>query len=144
MIAAGLSGVTFGLGLALSGMLDPQRVRGFLDIFGDWDPSLAFVLGGAVAVASVGVQIARRMNRPAFDDDFHLPATRPIDGKLIAGAAMFGVGWGMAGLCPGPAVASISLGVPKTLVFLAAMLAGMAMHDRNSFRPFSRGRMAHH
>lgn len=133
-IAACLSGVVFGFGLALSGMLDPSRVRGFLDVFGPWDPSLAFVLGGAVAAALAGVWLSRRLPRPAFDDAFHLPETNTIDDRLISGAAIFGVGWGMAGLCPGPAVASVTLGVPATLVFLAAMLAGMAIHDLDPLR----------
>jgi len=138
VIAAGLSGLVFGFGLALSGMLDPERVRGFLDVFGAWDPSLAFVLGGAVATASLGVWLSRRLPRPAFDERFHLPTSRTIDGRLIGGAAIFGVGWGMAGLCPGPAVASIALGVPATLLFLAAMLAGMAFYDRAEIRLFRR------
>ncbi|RXF75567.1 YeeE/YedE family protein [Hansschlegelia zhihuaiae] len=138
IVVAGLSGLIFGFGLALSGMLDPARVRGFLDVFGAWDPSLAFVLGGAVAAASIGVWLSRRLPRPAFDQSFHLPKSRTIDGKLVAGAAIFGVGWGMAGLCPGPAVASITLGVPATLLFLAAMLAGMAIHDRATIRFFHR------
>jgi uncharacterized membrane protein YedE/YeeE len=134
LLAAGLSGLVFGFGLALSGMLDPARVLGFLDVFGAWNPSLAFVLGGAVATASIGAWLSRRLPRPAFDESFHLPQTREIDGKLLGGAAIFGVGWGMAGLCPGPAVASITLGVPATLVFLVAMLAGMAIHDWNVTR----------
>ncbi len=134
VLAAGSSGLLFGFGLALAGMLDPARVRGFLDVFGPRDPSLAFVLGGAVATASVGVWLSRRLPRPVFDERFHLPEARSIDGKLLAGAAIFGMGWGMAGLCPGPAVASITLGVPATLAFLAAMLAGMAIHDRKATR----------
>jgi uncharacterized membrane protein YedE/YeeE len=138
IFVAGLSGLIFGFGLALSGMLDPARVRGFLDVFGVWDPSLAFVLGGAVAAASIGVWLSRLLPRPVFDESFHLPKSRTIDGKLVAGAAIFGVGWGMAGLCPGPAVASITLGVPATLLFLAAMLAGMAIHDRADIRFFHR------
>ncbi|MGA0534197.1 DUF6691 family protein [Hansschlegelia sp. KR7-227] len=140
VVAAGLSGLVFGFGLALSGMLDPARVLGFLDVFGAWDPSLAFVLGGAVATASIGAWLSRRLPRPAFDESFHLPQTREIDGKLLGGAAIFGVGWGMAGLCPGPAVASITLGVPATLAFLVAMLAGMAIHDWNVTRRVRRDR----
>jgi uncharacterized membrane protein YedE/YeeE len=143
VVAAGLSGLVFGFGLALSGMLDPARVLGFLDVFGAWDPSLAFVLGGAVAVASIGAWFSRRLPRPAFDASFHLPETRTIEGKLLAGAAIFGVGWGLAGLCPGPAVASIALGVPATLAFLAAMAAGMAIHDWNAARPVHRDRADH-
>lgn len=139
-IAACVSGVLFGFGLALSETLDPSRVRGFLNVFGPWDPSLAFVLAGAVATAMVGVWLSRRLPRPAFDDAFHLPETRIIDGKLISGAAVFGVGWGMAGLCPGPAVASVTLGVPATLIFLAAMLVGMAIYDLDPRRRRVSGR----
>ncbi|WP_027134827.1 YeeE/YedE family protein [Geminicoccus roseus] len=130
-IAAALAaGSMFGFGLALSGMLDPARVRGFLDVFGAWDPSLAFVLAGAVAVASIGTWIRRRLTRPAFDRDFHLPRQTRIDSRLVTGAAIFGVGWGMAGLCPGPALTSLTLGLPPTVLFVLAMLAGMLAHDR--------------
>ena len=99
------SGAIFGFGLSMSGMLDPVRVRGFLDIFGVWDPSLAFVLGGAVIVASIGVQITKRMQHPTFDDSFHVPTRRRIDAPLIIGSALFGLGWGIGGFCPGPAIA---------------------------------------
>ncbi len=137
-LSAAFSGVLFGFGLALSGMLDPSRVLGFLDVFGAWDPSLAFVLAGAVAVAAVAAALARTLPRPAFDAQFHLPDNRRIDAKLLAGAAIFGVGWGVAGLCPGPAVASAAIGVAPTLVFLFAMLAGMAFHDAVLSRPAPR------
>lgn len=130
VLAALVAGLVFGLGLSLSGMLDPVRVRGFLDIAGAWDASLAFVLGGAVAVSAIGIQIARRLTRPAFDTAFHLPATRPVDGRLIAGSAIFGIGWGMAGLCPGPAIATLALGLGPSVLFVAAMIAGMILHDR--------------
>ncbi|PWJ83654.1 hypothetical protein C7441_10846 [Pseudaminobacter salicylatoxidans] len=128
--AALLAGVLFGFGLALSGMLDPARVQGFLDIFGNWDPSLAFVLGGAVVVAFAGVTLSKRMRRPVLDTQFHLPSNNRIDARLIAGSAIFGLGWGLAGFCPGPAVASLSLGLWQTMLFVAAMLAGMMVHDR--------------
>jgi uncharacterized membrane protein YedE/YeeE len=124
------SGLVFGIGLSLSGMLDPARVRGFLDVGGAWDPSLAFVLGGAVAVALIGMAVKRRMPRPAFDESFHLPATTPITGRLVLGSALFGIGWGMAGFCPGPALASLSLGLLPTFVFVLAMVSGMVAHDR--------------
>ncbi|MFT2212719.1 DUF6691 family protein [Rhizobium giardinii] len=130
MIAALVSGLVFGLGLSLSGMLDPARVRGFLDITGAWDPSLAFVLGGAVAVAALGTLLAKRMAAPMLDDRFHLPEGRLIDSRLIVGSAIFGIGWGIGGLCPGPALASLSLGLPATVWFVVAMLAGMIVHDR--------------
>lgn len=124
------SGGIFGLGLSLSGMLDPVRVRGFLDIAGAWDPSLAFVLGGAVIVAGFGTLVRRRLLRPAFDEAFNLPATAPIDTRLILGSAIFGVGWGVAGLCPGPALASLSLGLAPAALFVITMIAGMIVHDR--------------
>jgi uncharacterized protein len=104
------SGVIFGFGLSLSGMLDPARVRGFLDIAGQFDPSLAFVLAGAVAVSSAGYLISRRLRHPLLDSMFHLPVKQDIDLALVAGAAIFGVGRGMSGLCPGPAIASLALG----------------------------------
>ncbi|WP_024899783.1 YeeE/YedE family protein, partial [Brucella rhizosphaerae] len=124
------SGAIFGFGLSMSGMLDPVRVRGFLDIFGVWDPSLAFVLGGAVIVASIGVQITKRMQHPTFDNSFHVPTRRRIDARLIIGSALFGLGWGIGGFCPGPAVASLSMGLPQTVLFVIAMLVGMIVHDR--------------
>ncbi|OLP61612.1 hypothetical protein BJF93_08335 [Xaviernesmea oryzae] len=128
--AALASGLVFGFGLSLSGMLNPARVQSFLDVFGAWDPSLAFVLGGAVLVAFVGVQAMKRMKRPAFDDRFQLPANRRIDARLLLGSALFGLGWGLGGFCPGPAVASLSLGLPKIMIFVLAMLTGMILHDR--------------
>lgn len=130
LLATLASGVIFGIGLSLSGMLDPARVRAFLDISRDWNPSLAFVLGGALAVSALGVLMTRRMQRPLLDDAFHLPANRVIDRRLIIGSAIFGVGWGLVGLCPGPALASLSLGLPATALFVVAMLAGMVLHDR--------------
>lgn len=130
IFAALVSGLVFGLGLSLSGMLDPARVRGFLDIAGAWDPSLAFVLGGAVAVAALGNLLVGRMAVPLLDDQFHLPPHHPIDGRLLAGSAIFGIGWGIGGLCPGPALASLSLGLPATVWFVVAMATGMIVHDR--------------
>ncbi|WP_105374938.1 YeeE/YedE family protein [Neorhizobium huautlense] len=128
--AALLSGIVFGFGLSLSGMLNPVRVQGFLDVFGNWDPSLAFVLGGAVAVAFIGVQVMKKMRHPAFDDSFHVPTSRRIDGPLVTGSALFGLGWGIGGFCPGPAVASLSVVIPQTLLFVVAMLIGMTLYDQ--------------
>lgn len=128
--AALASGIVFGLGLSLSGMLNPVRVQGFLNVFGNWDPSLAFVLGGAVAVAFIGVQVMKKMRHPAFDDSFHVPTNRKIDGPLVIGSALFGLGWGIGGFCPGPAVASLSIGIPQTILFVVAMLVGMTVYDR--------------
>ncbi|BCG87015.1 membrane protein [Mesorhizobium sp. 113-3-9] len=128
--AALAAGTLFGFGLALSGMLDPVRVQGFLDVFGAWDPSLAFVLAGAVAVAMAGMAWIRRMSRPLLADRFHWPMNARIDAPLVIGSAIFGLGWGLGGFCPGPALASLSLGLMPTLVFVAFMLAGMVVHDR--------------
>ena len=127
-LAALGAGLLFGLGLSLSGMLDPARVRGFLDVGGAWDPSLVFVLGGAVAVSALGYALARRLPRPALAAGFDLPTAKRIDAPLVGGAALFGIGWGLSGFCPGPAVAALSTGAVPVLVFVAAMLAGMALH----------------
>ena len=128
-LAALGAGLLFGLGLALSGMLDPARVRGFLDVGGAWDPSLVFVLGGAVSVSALGYRVSRRLRRPVLADGYDLPQARRIDAPLVGGAALFGVGWGLSGFCPGPAVAALSTGAVPVLVFVATMLAGMAAHD---------------
>lgn len=126
MIAAALvSGLLFGAGLAVSQMVNPAKVLGFLDIAGAWDPSLAFVLGGAVAVWAAAFAISRRMRAPLFALGFSIPSRRDIDARLVGGAALFGVGWGLAGYCPGPAVSSLALGHWEPAVFIAAMLAGM-------------------
>lgn len=125
------AGALFGFGLSLSGMVDPARVLGFLDLAsGHWDPSLMFVLGGAVIVAVPGVMIQRGLRRPLLDDRFHLPEKMRIDGRLIAGSALFGIGWGLAGFCPGPAVAALSMGLVPVFFFVAAMATGMILHDR--------------
>lgn len=129
-LAALVSGGVFGFGLSLSGMLDPSRVKGFLDIAGGWDPSLAFVLAGAVAVAMPGAWLSRRMRRPVFDGAFHLPSPTGIDRRLVLGSALFGIGWGMAGFCPGPALASLTLGLAPSFLFVAAMIIGMTVNDR--------------
>lgn len=125
-----VSGLIFGLGLSLSGMLDPVRVQGFLDVFGAWDPSLAFVLGGAVLVAFIGVAVSRRLEKPVFDAEFHLPGTHRIDRRLVVGSALFGIGWGIAGFCPGPALSALALGKLEVLVFVVTMVLGMIAHDR--------------
>lgn len=126
-----LAGAIFGFGLSLSGMVDPARVLGFLDVAsGHWDPSLMFVLGGAVVVAIPGVMLQRRLRKPLLDDQFHLPGKRDIDGRLILGSAIFGAGWGLAGFCPGPALSALSIGLAPVFLFVAAMAAGMILHDR--------------
>ncbi|MCJ2019170.1 YeeE/YedE family protein [Methylobacterium sp. E-065] len=128
-LAALAAGLLFGLGLSLSGMLDPARVRGFLDVGGAWDPSLVFVLGGAVSVSALGYALSRRFRRPVLAETFDLPTARRIDPPLVLGAALFGVGWGLSGFCPGPAIAGLSTGAAPVLVFVVAMLIGMAAHD---------------
>jgi uncharacterized membrane protein YedE/YeeE len=128
LAAALLCGLLFGIGLALSGMLDPARVRGFLDVTGAWDPTLAFVLAGAVTTSGLGTALARRLRRPVLADAFDWPTRTRIDPPLILGAGLFGIGWGLSGFCPGPAVAALSSGALPVVVFVAAMLAGMAAH----------------
>lgn len=123
-----LSGALFGAGLTVGGMVDPRRVRGFLDVLGDWDPTLAFVMGGAVTVMAVAWRVQRGMLHPVFAEKWSLPDRSDLDARLILGAAIFGVGWGVAGICPGPALASLVLVPTKVLPFVAAMVAGMAVH----------------
>lgn len=122
-----ISGTLFGAGLALGGMTDPERVRGFLDIFGDWDPTLAFVMGGAVLVMVVAWLIQGQMSRPIFADGFSLPTSTDLTPKLIGGSALFGIGWGIAGLCPGPGIAALVIEPASAAIFVAAMLVGMAL-----------------
>ncbi|GJD57420.1 YeeE/YedE family protein [Methylobacterium dankookense] len=128
LLAALASGVLFGFGLALSGMMDPRKVLGFLDLAGAWDPSLAFVLAGAVAVSALGYALKARMARPVLAPRFEVPANTRLDARLLGGAALFGIGWGLAGLCPGPALAGLVLGLPEIALFVAAMLVGMLLH----------------
>lgn len=122
------SGALFGAGLTVGGMVDPQRVRGFLDIFGEWDPTLAFVMGGAVVVMAIAWRLQRGMAHPVFAEKWSLPDRSDLDTQLILGSAAFGIGWGIAGICPGPAVASLALVPTKVLPFVVAMVAGMALH----------------
>jgi len=128
LVSALCGGLLFGLGLAMSGMLDPVRVQGFLDVAGAWDPSLVFVLGGAVLVSTVAYRMSRHMARPLFAPKFDIPTNRRIDTRLLGGAALFGIGWGLSGFCPGPALASLSLGLAGSVIFVAAMLVGMWLH----------------
>lgn len=130
-----VSGTLFGAGLTLSGMTDPARVRGFLDVFGSWDPTLAFVMGGAVLVMAIAWRIRNRMGTPIFAERFSLPDRKDLDGRLIAGSILFGIGWGLAGLCPGPAVASLALAPLGVAPFVLAMLAGMAAQHALSAMP---------
>ncbi|TBR36037.1 MULTISPECIES: YeeE/YedE family protein [Dyella] len=124
ILAALLAGALFGLGLVVSQMSDPRVVQGFLDIAGAFNPTLMFVLGGALIVSTIGFRWVLRQPRPLFDTRFHVPLSQVIDRKLIGGAALFGVGWGLAGYCPGPALVSLGGGMPEAWVFVPAMLAG--------------------
>jgi len=127
-IVAIISGLLFGAGLSVGGMTDPARVRDFLDILGTWDPTLAFVMGGALLVMAPVWLVQRRMDKSFDGTSFDLPGTSLIDGKLLGGSALFGIGWGIAGLCPGPAVASLATAFVPALVFVLAMAAGMLLH----------------
>jgi uncharacterized membrane protein YedE/YeeE len=133
-----LVGLVFGLGLLLSGMTDPGKVIGFLDLSGLWDPSLAFVMGGAIAVGFFAFTVAKKRTQSFLGGALHLPTSNQIDKRLVIGSALFGAGWGIAGFCPGPALVSMADGQPKAAVFVAAMLIGMVVFelaDRFVHRP---------
>jgi uncharacterized membrane protein YedE/YeeE len=122
-------GLLFGLGLLLSGMTDPSKVIGFLDVFGNWDPSLAFVMGGAIAVGFFAFSLAKKRTTNFFGGALHLPKSTQIDKRLVLGNLMFGAGWGLAGFCPGPALVSMAAGQDKALVFVLAMVFGMIAYE---------------
>ncbi|WP_119153379.1 DUF6691 family protein [Caldimonas tepidiphila] len=129
LLTSFLSGLVFGLGLLLSGMANPAKVLGFLDLAGAWDPSLAFVMAGAVGVGLVAFALARRRTRSLLGAAMRLPDARRIDRRLVGGSLLFGIGWGLAGFCPGPGLVALGMGVPGAAVFVLAMLAGMALHE---------------
>ena len=122
-----LAGLVFGLGLLISGMANPAKVQNFLDLAGSFDPSLIFVMAGAVAVTLIGYRLVLRRPKPVLAERFHLPAAKDIDVPLVAGAAVFGIGWGLSGFCPGPAVTSLPLLAKGTLAFVPAMIAGLGL-----------------
>ena len=122
-----LAGLIFGLGLLISGMANPAKVQNFLDLAGTFDPSLIFVMAGAVVVTFIGYRLALQRERPVLAERFYVPAASIIDGRLILGAALFGIGWGLSGFCPGPAIVSLPLLAKGTLIFVPAMLAGIAV-----------------
>lgn len=124
-----LAGLVFGLGLIVSGMANPAKVLGFLDLAGPWDPSLAMVMGGAIAVGFFAFLLARRRARSLLGAEMKLPNARHIDRRLVLGSVLFGMGWGVAGFCPGPGLVALGMGESKALVFVAAMLAGMAVFE---------------
>jgi len=121
------AGLIFGFGLGLSQMVNPDKVLGFLDVAGAWDPSLAFVMIGAITVGFFAFRFIPKKSKPMFAESFSLPTARDIDARLVAGAVIFGVGWGLVGLCPGPAIASIAYGHYESLIFIAAMVAGFGL-----------------
>lgn len=127
LLAAIVCGALFGAGLVVSDMTNPARVLAFLDVAGDWDPSLALVMGGALIPSALAYLYRRRLTKPLMADQFHVPTGRRIDAALLGGAALFGVGWGLVGLCPGPALAGLVTGRWPIFLFVAAMLAGMAI-----------------
>lgn len=129
ILASLLAGLVFGLGLIVSGMANPDKVLGFLDLAGAWDPSLAFVMAGAIAVGIVAFTVARRRTVSLLGADMKLPTARTIDRRLVVGSVLFGMGWGAAGFCPGPALVALGSGQVKAVVFVAAMLAGMAVFE---------------
>ena len=124
LLAAWLAGLLFGLGLALSRMSDPRVVLGFLDVAGSFDPTLLFVLAGAVGVTTIAFRLILRRPRPVLEERFHLPSSHAIDRRLVLGAAIFGIGWGLAGYCPGPALVALGGGLREALYFVPAMLLG--------------------
>ncbi|RIJ21677.1 YeeE/YedE family protein [Henriciella barbarensis] len=133
-----LAGLTFGLGLVISQMVNPAKVIAFLDLFGNWDPSLAFVMGAALIVTAIGYRLVWLRQRPVLADSFQVPGNRKVDAKLATGAVLFGIGWGLVGLCPGPAIAALTIGGGPALGFLAAMAVGMLafeLVDRRAAKP---------
>lgn len=127
MFASFLAGLVFGLGLIISGMANPAKVLGFLDLAGAWDPSLAFVMAGAMAIGTIAFFVARKRTAAFLGAPMKLPASHDIDRRLVGGSLLFGVGWGLAGICPGPGIVVLGMGELKGLVFVAAMLAGMGL-----------------
>jgi uncharacterized membrane protein YedE/YeeE len=129
LLTALLAGLVFGIGLIVSGMADPARVLGFLDLAGQWNPALAFVMAGAVLVAACGFAVAAKRNTSLLGEPIRIPAASAIDRRLVLGSLMFGAGWGLAGYCPGPALVSLATGAREPLLFVAAMLAGMGLFE---------------
>jgi uncharacterized membrane protein YedE/YeeE len=128
-LAAFVAGVIFAIGLAIGGMTKPAKVAGFLDFTGDWDPSLMFVMGGAVMTHAMLYRLIRKRPTPLFSAAFSVPTRKDIDARLLGGAALFGIGWGLSGFCPGPAITSLASGQMSVLIFVTAMLGGMALYS---------------
>ena len=127
IIPASVAGVIFGAGLAMSDVVNPARVLGFLDVTGAWDPTLAFVMGAAVVASAIGYAFSKRLRAPLFGKSFFIPENRRLDSQLIGGAALFGIGWGLVGFCPGPAIAGLVYGMWQPWLFVAAMVVGMTL-----------------
>lgn len=125
ILSALISGLIFGFGLIISGMANPVKVQNFLDLFGTWDPSLAFVMGGAIIVTAPGYWLLKKRETPLFANTFQFPARTDFDKNLIMGASIFGIGWGLGGFCPGPALTALTMGNINTLIFVIAMIVGM-------------------
>jgi uncharacterized protein len=138
-LAAVLCGILFGAGLVVSDMINPARVLAFLDVAGAWDPALAFVMGGALLPSAAAYAYRRKLAKPVLEERFHVPTSRTIDARLIGGAVVFGLGWGLVGLCPGPAIAALVSGKWQAVVFVLAMIAGMALYR---FMPAQRQKVA--
>jgi uncharacterized membrane protein YedE/YeeE len=128
IISSLVVGTIFGIGLTVSQMIDPAKVIGFLDLFGNWDPTLAVVMAGALAVSAPGYYLARKLGAPVLAARFEIPTRRDIDARLVGGAALFGIGWGLAGFCPGPALSALATGLIPVAIFVASMIAGMWLH----------------
>lgn len=128
-ISALAAGFVFSIGLVISQMVNPQKVLGFLDLFDQWDPSLAFVMGGALLVTAIGYRLVVNSNAPVYAEKFHIPTNKMITLKLVVGSVLFGIGWGLAGLCPGPALAALSVGGLPVVVFLLSMFAGALVYQ---------------
>jgi uncharacterized protein len=124
-----VAGLVFGLGLLVSQMVNPAKIFGFLDFFGAWDPSLMLVMATAIPVAALGFALAPRRQRPVIAASFRLPRPGPVDGSVLAGAALFGIGWGLVGLCPGPAIVDLGFGLAPAALFVVAMLVGMGLYE---------------
>ncbi len=139
ILVALFAGTLFGLGLAVSGMMNPQKVIGFLDVAGEWDPTLIFVMGGALLVTFPAFRVILKRPRPIFADGFALPTKSALDARLLGGATLFGVGWGLSGFCPGPAVAALATGLTPVFAFVAAMVGGMTLYGWIFERPVRGG-----
>lgn len=127
VIFAGLTGLVFGIGIALSGMMNPAKVLNFFDVAGQWDASLAFVMGGALIVTALGYRLVWRRSKPVFEDQFQIPGSTRIDRKLLGGSALFGIGWGIAGFCPGAALPALGTGRWEVVLFVVAVIVGLVL-----------------